>query len=350
MSPIHRNFHNSEADLLSIKIAEEMIQRCNELFFVDNHAIRVTINIGIACYPTDTFTGSDLIKNADIAMSQAKTKGFNRIQLYNENLGNLTYNRHRIELKLKKVEYDKEFFLYFQPQVFCDTGKLCGFETLIRWFKGGKNFIPPLDFIPVAEEIGIIVPLGYWIIENAAKQQAEWKKKTGVEYRIAVNVSSKQLVEVDFVQKVDLILKKYQINPEVFEIEITESQQIENSISILDTLNDIKNLGISIAIDDFGTGYSSLYYIKNIPADRIKIAKELIDHIESDVYSHSIVQMVLSIAKVKGIKVIAEGVETREQWECLKDLGCDEIQGYFFSKPMPTDKLEESWIKIQSEH
>lgn len=333
-----------DADAVAEKITELIIKQCNELFFVDNHAIRVTLNIGISCYPLDTSNVDDLVKNADIAMMQARVKGFNRVQLYNEKIGNLTYNRHRIELKLKKVVFDEEFLLYYQPQVFCENGKLCGFETLIRWFEGGKNFIPPLDFIPVAEEIGMIVPLGYWIIENAAKQHAAWKIETGNDFRIAVNVSSKQLVEVDFVQRLFDTLKQYNISPETFEIEITESQEIENSINILETLKEIKKLGISIAIDDFGTGYSSLYYLKNIPTDRIKIAKELIDKIENDVYSNSIVQMVISIAKVKGIKVIAEGVETKEQWECLKNLGCDEIQGYYFAKPMPADEIKKNWV------
>lgn len=333
-----------DADIVAGRVADQILARCNELFFVDNHAIRVTFNIGISCLPTNTIDAEDLIRNADIAMMQARAKGFNQIQLYNDKIGNLTYNRHRIELKLKKVEFDQEFFLYYQPQVYCNSGKLCGFETLIRWFDAGKNFIPPLDFIPVVEEIGLIVPLGYWIIENAAKQHAAWKAETGNDFRVSVNVSSKQLVEVDFVQRMINILKKYKVSPESFEIEITESQQIENNINILDTLNEIKKYGISIAIDDFGTGYSSLYYLKNIPADRIKIAKELIDNIEKDVYSSLIVQMVISIAKVKGIKVIAEGVETKSQWECLKELECDEIQGYYFAKPMPSDEVRIKWI------
>ncbi len=326
------------------RLAEEIISRCNDLFFVDNHAIRVTLNIGISCYPRDTFSNNDLIKNADIAMIQARTKGFNQIQVYNEKIGNLTHSRHRIEMQLKKVVFDKEFQLYYQPQVYCQNGTLCGFEALIRWYEGGKAFISPLDFIPIAEEIGLIVPLGYWIMETAAKQYAAWKKETGIDYRISVNVSSKQLIEVDFIQRLHDILDKYNIAPEMFELEITESYQIENSINILETLHGIKKLGVSIAIDDFGTGYSSLYYLKNIPTDRIKIAKELIDNIENDVYSNSIIQMAISVAKVKGIKIIAEGVETKEQLDCLRELGCDEIQGYYFSKPIPADEIEKNWL------
>lgn len=332
------------ADVEASNIAEQIIERFKELFYVDNHAIRVTLNIGISCYPLDTSNVNDLVKNADIAMMQARTKGFNKIQMYNGKLGDISNSRHRIELKLKKVDFDKEFQLYYQPQVNCCDGTLSGFEALLRWFEGGKNYIAPLDFIPVAEETGIIVPLGYWIIESAAKQGSEWNKKTGKKQRIAVNVSSKQLVEVDFVSRLKEIVERYEIQSEYFEIEITESQEIENSISIRETLDEIHKLGFSIAIDDFGTGYSSLYYIKNIPVERIKIAKELIDKIEEDVYSRSIVQMAISIAKVKDIKVIAEGVETLGQWQCLKEIGCDEIQGYYFSKPYNAEEIEGKWL------
>jgi diguanylate cyclase (GGDEF)-like protein len=333
-----------EAEFVSEKVAMEIIDLCNKLFFVDNHKIRVTLNIGISCYPRDTLEPTNLMKNADIAMIEARDKGFNRVQSYSDKIGKITDNRHKIEVKLKRVDFDKEFLLYFQPQVYCKDGTLSGFETLIRWHEGGNNFIPPLDFIPLAEETGIIVPLGYWIIENAAKQYALWKEKTGKDYRIAVNVSSKQIVEVDFVDRLEAILKKYKVKPELFEVEITETQQIENNINIHETLKELKKLGVSIAIDDFGTGYSSLYYIKNIPADRIKIAKELIDNIESDFYTKAIIQMVISVAKMKGNKVIAEGVETKEQWECLQKLDCDEIQGYYFAKPMPAEDIEDKWL------
>lgn len=335
---------DQDADLVARKTAEQIIEQCSESFYINNYPIRVSLNIGISCFPTDTTNANDLIKNADIAMMQAKAKGYNRIQLYNDKIGKFTYNRHRIELKLKKVIFDNEFLLYYQPQVYCMNGTVCGFETLIRWFDEEKKFISPSDFIPVAEEIGLIIPLGYWIIENAAKQLATWKKETGNDYRIAVNVSSKQLMETDFVQRLHNTLKRYDILPETFEIEITESQEIEHSIEILETLKEINKLGVLIAIDDFGTGYSSLNYLKNIPVDRIKIAKELIDKIEDDVYSSSIIQMAINIAKVKGIKVIAEGVETKEQWECLKSLGCDEIQGYYFAKPMPAKEIVNHWI------
>lgn len=326
------------------KMAEQIINRCDKLFYVNNHAILITLNIGISFYPLDTLNVNNLTRNADVAMLQARANGLNRIQIYDKKIGDLTYSRHQVEMKLKKVVYDKEFLLYYQPQVFSNSGELCGFEALIRWKDDNGKLIPPMDFIPVTEEIGMIVPLGYWIIEQAAKQHTLWRERTGKDYRISVNVSTRQLVEADFLQRLQEILRKYDVPTASFEIEITESHQIENSVNIAAILNGIRGLGVSLAMDDFGTGYSSLYYIKNMPTDRIKIAKELIDNIENDIYSYYIIQMVISIAREKRIAVIAEGVETKEQWECLKELGCDEIQGYYFAKPMPVTEIEEKWL------
>jgi EAL domain-containing protein (putative c-di-GMP-specific phosphodiesterase class I) len=192
--------------------------------------------------------------------------------------------------------------------------------------------------------------LGYWIIENAARQLAEWRVVSSKEIRIAVNVSAKQLREKEFVQRLKDTLIKYHIPPELFEIEITENIQLEGNTDVFSNLNDIKDFGVSIAIDDFGTGYSSLFYLKNIPINRIKIAKELVDNIENDLYSHSIIRMLIEIAKSKDIKVIAEGVEFKEQWECLKDLNCNEIQGYYFAKPITGEELQGKWlVKAMSE-
>lgn len=190
----------------------------------------------------------------------------------------------------------------------------------------------------------MIIPLGYWIIEQAAKQLSKWRKELKTEIKMAVNVSSKQLLEVGFADRLRKILELYQIPHEYFEIEITENVQLENNLMIQETLNQISKMNIAIAIYDFGTGYSSLHYLKQLPVDRIKIAKELIDHIETDIYSKSIVQMLISVATVNQIKVIAEGVETKEQWEYLKKVECDEIQGYFFSRPLTPPALEEKWL------
>ena len=201
-----------------------------------------------------------------------------------------------------------------------------------------------MDFIPITEENGMIISLGYWIMEQAAKQLSSWKKLYASKIKMAINASSKQLIEENFTDKLIQILENYQIPKQDFEIEITESIQLETNSMIHETLAKLSSYGISIAIDDFGTGYSSLYYIRELPVNRIKIAKELIDHIDHDIYAKSIVQMVISVAKVNNIKVIAEGVETKEQWECLKEMECNEIQGYLFSKPLVPNELEKNWF------
>lgn len=339
----------THAEYFAERIATKLVERCDTLFIVGEHSIRATVNVGISCYPSNTQDRESLVKNADIAMVQARDKGFNKIQFYSDTIGNLAYKKHRIELKLKKADFDKEFLLYYQPQVFCKDGSLSGFEALIRWNDGRKGLISPSDFIPVAEETGMIIPLGYWVIEHALKQYVELTEKTGHMFRMAVNVSAKQLVETDFAARLAEIIGRYDINPEFFEVEITESNRIENSIHIQDTLEQIKKIGLSIAIDDFGTGYSSVYYIKNIPADRIKIAKDLVDNIADDPYARAIIQMLVSAAKVKDIIVIAEGVETKSQWDCLKELGCDEIQGYYFAKPMPVDEVKK-YLQFEHKH
>lgn len=328
-----------------IEVANKIIYNCSDSYRIEGHDIRVTFNIGVSSYPIDAKTTEDLIKNGDHAMFEARKKGFNKVCQYNESIGNEAYKRTKIEMRLKKVDFNEEFRLNYQPQVIAETGELYGFEALIRWYTKSGKFISPLDFIPITEETGLIVPLGYWIIEEAAKTISTWNNIYKKSLKMAVNVSVKQLIEKDFVEKLQDILNSYKINFSDFEIEITENVQIEDNREIIEKLQAIRNIGIAIAIDDFGTGYSSLYYLKNLPVDRIKIAKEMIDNIESDIYSHSIAQMVINIAKTKDIRVIAEGVETKEQWEILKNLECDEIQGYYFSRPLTEDDVEEMWLK-----
>ena len=332
-----------------MKLAQRILENCSDIYFTQKHSIKVTLSVGIACYPVDSKTTDDLVNNADMAMVQARTLGINRISRCNEQIANHIHYLNRIEMRLKKVVFEEEFTLHYQPQVLCKEGSLIGFEALIRWYPDHNTCISPLEFIPIAEEIGLIIPLGYWIMETAAKQLAFIRSQQVYDIRISINVSAKQLQDQDFLIKLKEVIQKYKIPPLTFEIEITENIQIEKNSNMLSLLHEIRNMGVSIAVDDFGTGYSSLYYLKNLPVDRIKIAKELIDNIENDIYSYSIIQMVLSVAKVKGIKVIAEGVETKEQWECLKKLGCDEIQGYYFSKPLPPTELPMIMTKLYNQ-
>lgn len=327
-----------------VEVAKKLITLSSDIYRIDNFDIRVTVNIGISRYPTDSKTRDELIKHADIAMSQARTLGFNKIMTFDKKLVEMVSNKNRIEIMLKKVHYDHDFFLYFQPQILLKDESLIGFEALIRWKTQTGEFISPADFIPIAEETGVIIPLGYWVMEKAISQLASWKSISRQEPRIAINVSVKQLNDANFLNRLQEIMRINSINPERVEIEIIESIQLEESPEIKDIMKRIKNMGVSIAVDDFGTGYSSLYYLKNLPIDRIKIAKPLIDRIDQDAYDYTIVKTVIDIARVKGIKVIAEGVETKEQLDCLRELDCDEIQGYYFARPMPPEEAVEKWL------
>jgi diguanylate cyclase (GGDEF)-like protein len=327
-----------------LQIADNIIQTCSDVYHIESFDIGITLNIGISCYPNDSKNSEELIKNADTAMMQARTMGFNKSLVFNDQLGDYVYNRSVIEIKLKKVKIEEEFQLYYQPQVSCEDGSLIGFEALIRWKTKNGKFIPPSDFIPIAEETGLIISLGYWIMEQAMKQLIEWQRLTDKELRMAINVSAKQIVDKDFIPKFQALLDKYQVNPNSIEIEITENIQLDENIKMNEIFGIISGMGVSIAIDDFGTGYSSLYYLKNLPVNRIKIAKELIDNIEQDLYDYAIAKAVIFIGKTREIKVIAEGVENKGQWDCLKELECDEIQGYYFAKPMPAEDILKIWI------
>ena len=326
-----------------LNVAKRIIHHCSDLYYLEGQDVLVTMNIGISCYPMDCKDFHELIKNADTAMVLSRKIGYNKALEYNKKLGEHLYFQNEIDMKLKKIKYDEVFKLYFQPQVRCEDGELIGFEALIRWQTEDGKFIPPYEFIPIAEENGVIVPLGYWILEQAALQVNQWKTFTSLDVRMAINVSVKQLNDRKFVAKLERILKANNVLPQNIEIEITENMQLEKNISMIETLRNIRNMGISIAVDDFGTGYSSLYYLKNLPINRIKIAKELIDNIEKDTYDYTIVKMAIQIAKSRGIKTIAEGVETKDQWMCLKELDCDEIQGYYFGKPMPEEDIMRIW-------
>ena len=328
----------------SVALAQKIIHSCSDMYQIEDQKMAISHNIGIACYPSDSKTVEELIRNADTAMMQARKTGFNHVRVFDQEVGQFIRKKERIELKLKRLKYDEEFYLVYQPQVKCEDGSILGVEALLRWKTKSGEIIPPMDFIPITEENGMIIPLGYWIIEQAAKQYCAWKKSTGRPVKMAVNVSAKQIMEEDFIDKFVAILQQYEIPPIDFEIEITENVQLENTGWMFDVLTKIQEKGISIAVDDFGTGYSSLHYLRELPIQRIKIARELINGVHYDIYAKSIVQMVISIAKVKNIKIIAEGVETTEQWECLKQMDCDEIQGYFFSKPELPDEIEQKWI------
>lgn len=327
-----------------LEIGKNLINVCSDIYTIEEHDIRITLNIGISIYPLDAKNKDELIKHADIAMLQARLTGFNRVMIFAEKLGELAFAKNEIEIMLKKADLNEEFQLYYQPQVSSEDESVIGFEALIRWQRNDGTFISPGEFIPIAEEIGFIIPIGDWVMENAMEQLSQWKKKTKQHLRIAINVSVRQLKDNSFIIRLKEIMDKNHVTPEEVEIEITETLDLEEDVIVKETLLKISSMGISIAVDDFGTGYSSLYYLKQLPVDRVKIAKPLVDLIDQDNYDYAIVKAVITVAKAIGVSVIAEGVERKEQLECLRKLQCDEIQGYYFAKPMSAEEIYKNWI------
>lgn len=328
------------------EFAQEAINLCSDIYNLDDYQISITVNVGISLYPTDASTKEELIKHGDIAMSQARNLGYNCIRVFDVDLSKIILRRNTIEIMLKKVDFNQEFMVYYQPQLRTGSKELIGFEALLRWKSSTGEMIGPSEFIPIAEETGHILPIGEWVMTMAMKQMHAWNCMYHKKIMIGINVSIKQLNSLQFIDGLKEKLNRLKIDPECIDLEITETLQPQEHPEVLIVLENIRKLGIRISIDDFGTGYSSLSYLKSIPADRIKLAKELIDSVHMDNFDYELVKAIIQLSKAKGIKVIAEGVETFEQWETLKKLLCDEVQGYYFGKPAPADIVEANYLSI----
>ena len=329
----------------TIHMAETFLKWCQGEYLIDEYDFNVTLNIGISMYPYDSQDVETLFKHADIALGQSKVVGVNKVMSFDQRLADAVYRRNILEMWMKKVDYSHEFELYYQPQYNICKENYFGFEALLRWTRDSGESISPAEFIPIAEETGLIIPIGYWVMEEAIKQVARWNQESDIAYKMAINVSVKQLIEKNFIIEFQKIIGKYNVNPNHIEMEITESVQLERNNEIINVLKKIRELGVKIAIDDFGTGYSSLYYLKKVPMDCLKIAKELIDRVDENQFDWTIIESVVKLAKTRDIKVIAEGVETEEQKKVIQQLACDEIQGYYFEKPLPANEILDKYIK-----
>ena len=273
-------------------------------------------------------------------MYQAKRLGRNNAQWYNVDMEKTLNKRVSLRAMLKQAMVNQEFELYYQPQVEAGSGRLIGLEALLRWKQPELGFIGPDEFIPVAEEMGLIVELGQWVIEEAATYNRSLQERGLAEVIMAVNLSSLQFQREGFVEQLAETLNKVQLAPKWFQLELTESLLLENFEQVIHKLQLIKQLGVSIAIDDFGTGYSSLNYLKCLPVDKLKIDKSFIRDLVTDSKDEAITRAIIAMAHQLGLKVIAEGIETISQANLLHENLCDELQGYFFSKPIPADKLD----------
>ena len=320
-------------------VAERIVERLSQSFRLNVHEIFTTASVGISVYPRDGEDAESLLKHADAAMYSAKRGGKNRYEFFDEAMNIAAQRRLSVDSQMRKALENGEFFLLYQPQMDVPTGQIDGVEALLRWQNPQLGLLSPIEFIPLAEENGLIIPIGDWVLQTACAQMKLWREQDVGLSRIAVNISVLQFVHKHFVERLGQILKDTGLDPEYLELEITESllaKDVEGAVIILDEL---KRLGVQISIDDFGTGYSSLNYLKSFPVDRLKIDRSFIKDILSSPDDDAIVSAVIGMAASLRLGVVAEGVETEAQLGVLRSKNCDEIQGYFLSRPIPAEEL-----------
>lgn len=325
-------------EVLASRIRETLISPMQ----VGGYVFKLGMNLSVITYPFDISNGKNMLKYANLSLQEAKKQGINMIQYYDKNSNYYIERRGMIEYKLKNIEYDDEMELYYQPQYNYKEKKITGFEALIRWNSPELGYIAPDEFISVAEESGSISQLGEWIIRQGFMFARQIHERSGKEFVIGINLSPAQFSSLNFNAMINSMVFEYKVQPRWIEFELTESMSMNGNTEILEQLS---ASGFRIAIDDFGTGYSSLSYLKTYKVNRVKIAKELIDFITEDADARLIVQSTISMCQQMGFDVIAEGVETKSQAELLLTMGCDDFQGYYYSKAVPVAVIKREFIK-----
>jgi diguanylate cyclase (GGDEF)-like protein len=299
----------------------------------------ISSSIGISLFPSNGLGWEELIQQADIAMYTAKEMGGNGFQWYNSAKQQEIHDVVKIETHLRKALKQNEFKLHFQPLVNLKNGKIFGFEALLRWYNTELGFISPADFIPLTEEIGMIIPIGEWVLREACFKMKTLSKVCEEPMKVAVNISSKQFQDDNFIEIVQRVLEETSLPPSQLELEITESVSLDNIDRVIMKLHSLREMGISISIDDFGTGYSSISYLKYLPVNTLKIDKSFVQNMLTNMKDRALVESVISLAKSFGFNIIAEGVESDEQLTLLKTLECPSAQGFLFSKPVPMKEV-----------
>jgi diguanylate cyclase (GGDEF)-like protein/PAS domain S-box-containing protein len=317
------------------RVAQKIIDAFAPSFDLEGHEVFVTPSIGITVYPGDSQDIETLIRNADAAMYSAKNQGRNNYQFYTSAMNERAMEKMQLETRLRRALERQEFLLHYQPKVNIFSGGITGFEALLRWQRPDNGLIPPADFVPLLEETGLIVPVGEWVLDAACAQIRDWQRAGLQPVPIAINFSARQFLQPGLDGMISGTLAKYGIDPRWIEIEITESALMQNPEDAVVALRQIKALGISLSVDDFGTGYSSLNYLKRFPLDKLKIDRSFVRDIVADPDDAAITRAVVTMAHSLNLKVVAEGVETEEQFSFLSTHHCDEAQGYLLSRPLP---------------
>ena len=327
--------HAADASITARKILSSL----TSLPMLNETNLHATSSIGLSTYPEDGEDAETLIKNADVAMYQAKENGRNNYRFYRKEMNALAIERQSIEADLRLALVRKEFLLHYQPKISLETGEITGVEALIRWEHPDRGLVPPAQFIPIAEDGGLILPIGKWVLREACRQTKDWIDAGLRVAPVSVNVSSLEFRSGDFIEGLRAILKETRLDASYLELELTETVLMRRAESTSSALRALKSVGVRLAVDDFGTGYSSLSYLKKFPIDSLKIDQSFVHDITADTGDATIVSAVVSMAKTLNKCVIAVGVETEDQIRFLSACGCDEAQGFYFSRPVSPERF-----------
>lgn len=328
------------------KVASEIIRELSRPIVIEGYEVFVTASIGISLFPNDGLDKNALITNADVAMYRAKEEGRNHFQFYTFGMNATTVERLTLENDLRRALERDELLLHYQPLMDCATGEVVGCEALIRWQHPELGLVPPARFISIAEENGLIVPIGDWVLREACRQNKAWIDAGGAPINVSVNLSSRQFHQQSMLKTVTKALDAAKLDARLLTLEITESSLMHDPDDAVATLCLLHNIGIGVSIDDFGTGYSSLGHLKRFPLDSLKIDRAFISDITQNPEDAAIVRAILAMAHSLRLKVVAEGVETEKQLRFLREVGCDEVQGYFFAKPLPAEEFARQFVKV----
>lgn len=329
-------------------VAQKLLNAAVFPMVLEGRELHISASIGISYYPMDGANAETLMKNADVAMYRAKEEGRNNFQFYHASMNARSFERLAMETSMRYALNRGEFDLYYQPRFSLPEGKIVGAEALIRWNHPDLGLVSPGLFIPLAEETGLILPIGEWVLKQVAAQGKAWQQAGFPPLLLAVNVSARQFRRVDFAGEVLQILRNSGFDPHHLELELTESTLMTHVEENIETLKKLNALGIRIAIDDFGTGYSSLSYLKRLPVDILKIDRSFVSEVPDNRDGAAIVEAIIAMAHSMGLHIIAEGVETAEQLEFLQMRKCSEIQGYYFSHPLPAEQFEQLLLEMQA--
>ena len=325
-------------------VAKRVVERLRLPFSVQGSEIMVSASVGIAIFPGDALAAETLVKFADTAMYQAKQAGRDTFRFFTAQMNTDALARLDIETALRKAVDNQEFVLHYQPKMHIDSGRICGLEALLRWQRPGYGLVSPAEFIPVLEDTGLILPVGRWVLEAACRQIAAWQSSPIGPVAVSVNIAGRQFMAGNLEREVIRALEIHHVDANLLELELTESSLMANTHGTIKTLQILRNLGVSISIDDFGTGYSSLAYLRRFSVDKLKIDIAFIRGITSNADDAAIVLAIIRMAHTLKLEVIAEGVETAAQLEYLRSHGCDQIQGYYFSRPLAVPQVERMFL------